>query len=181
MARVDALPERAKEIIRTGSVIEREFSHELLKKVTDLSEQELLSNLSILKDSELLYERGIYPDSTYIFKHALTREVVYDSILTKKRKQIHEKIARTIEVIHGENICDCYGALTNHCMASEDYEKGADYARLEAKRLQKSASFWDAIEYAKKSITCLEQLPQTEANQKRVIDARTNLANYYLC
>ena len=54
MVRVDALPEVAKEIIRTGSVIEREFSHELLKKGTDLSEQELLSNLSILKDSELL-------------------------------------------------------------------------------------------------------------------------------
>jgi len=87
MARVDALPEVAKEIIRTGSAIEREFSHELLKKVTNLPEQELLSNLSILKDSELLYERGIYPDSTYIFKHALTREVVYDSILTKKKNR----------------------------------------------------------------------------------------------
>ena len=134
MARVDALPEGAKEIIRTGSVIEREFSHELLKKVTDLSEQELLSNLSILKDSELLYERGIYPDSTYIFKHALTREVVYDSILTKKKKQIHEKIAATIEDIHKEDICYHYGVLAGHCLAAENYEKGAEYARLEAKR-----------------------------------------------
>ena len=94
MARVDHLPEGAREVLRTGSVIEREFSHELIRKVTGLPEQELLSNLSTLRDSELLYERGIYPNSTYIFKHALTREVVYDSILTKKRKQIHEKIAR---------------------------------------------------------------------------------------
>jgi tetratricopeptide (TPR) repeat protein len=65
-------------------------------------------------------------------------------------------------------------------MACEDYEKGAEYARLEARKYQKAASFRDAIEYAKKSITCLEQLPQTEANQKRIIDARTTLANYYL-
>ena len=93
MARVDHLPEGAREVLRTGSVIEREFSHELIRKVTGLPEQELLSNLSTLRDAELLYERGIYPNSTYIFKHALTREVVYDSILTKKRKQIHEKIA----------------------------------------------------------------------------------------
>ena len=135
MARVDALPEGAKEILRTGSVIEREFSHELLKKVTDLSEQELLSNLSILKDSELLYERGIYPDSTYIFKHALTREVVYDSILTKKKKQIHEKIAATLEDIYKEDMCYHYGVLSNHCLAAEDYEKGAEYSRLEAKKL----------------------------------------------
>jgi len=180
MARVDALPEGAKEIIRTGSVIEREFTHELLKKVTNLPEQELLSHLSILKDSELLYERGIYPDSTYIFKHALTREVVYDSILTKKKKQIHEKIAATIEDIYKDDICYHYGVLSGHCIVGENYEKGTEYARLEAKRLQKSASFRDAIEYAKKSIMCLEQIPQTEANQKKLIDARTTLANYYL-
>jgi class 3 adenylate cyclase/tetratricopeptide (TPR) repeat protein len=180
MARVDHLPEGAREVLRTGSVIEREFSHELIRKVTGLPEQELLSHLSTLRDSELLYERGIYPNSTYIFKHALTKEVVYDSILTKKRKQIHAKIARTIEEIFGNNICDCYGVLANHCMASEDYEKGAEYARLEAKRLQKTGSIRDAIEYAKKSVNGLEKLPPTEANQKKRIDARTTLANYYL-
>ena len=152
MARVDHLPEGAREVLRTGSVIEREFSHELIRKVTGLPEQEFLSDLSTLRDSELLYERGIYPNSTYIFKHALTKEVVYDSILTKKRKQIHEKIARTIEEIFGDNICDCYGVLANHCMACEDYEKGAEYARLEARKYQKAASFRDAIEYAKRSI-----------------------------
>ena len=180
MARVDHLPEGAREVLRTGSVIEREFSHELIQKVTGLPEQQLLSDLSTLRDSELLYERGIYPNSTYIFKHALTREVVYDSILTKKRKQIHEKIARTIEEIYGENICDCYGVLANHCMACDDYEKGAEYARLEAKRLQKAGSLRDAIEYAKKNVDNWDKLPQTEANQKKLIDARTTLANYYL-
>jgi len=71
MARVDSLPEGAKEVLQAGSVIEREFRYELIKEITGLLEQELLSHLSALKDSELLYERGIYPQSTYIFKHAL--------------------------------------------------------------------------------------------------------------
>jgi class 3 adenylate cyclase/tetratricopeptide (TPR) repeat protein len=178
MARVDHLPEGAREVLRTGSVIEREFSHELIRKVTGLPEQELLSHLSTLRDSELLYERGIYPNSTYIFKHALTREVVYDSILTKKRKQIHEKIAHAIEEIFGDNICDCYGVLANHCMACEDYEKGAEYARLEARKYQKAGLFRDAIEYMKKSVSCLEKLSDTELNQKRIIDARAALGLY---
>ena len=180
MARVDHLPEGAREVLRTGSVIEREFGHELIRKVTGLPEQELLSNLSTLRDSELLYERGIYPNCTYIFKHALTKEVVYDSILTKKRKQIHAKIARIIEEIFGDNICDCYGVLANHCMACEDYEKGAEYARLEARKYQKAASYRAAIEYAKKSLTCLEKLPQNEVVQKRVIDVRVMLSIYYV-
>jgi len=180
MARVDHLPEGAREVLRTGSVIEREFSHGLIQKVTGLPEQQLLSDLSTLRDSELLYERGIYPNSTYIFKHALTREVVYDSILTKSRKQIHTTIARTIEEVFGDNICDYYGVLAGHCIASENYEKGAEYARLEAKRYQKKGLFKDAIEYAKKRVNSLEKLPQTETNQKGLIDARTTLANYYL-
>jgi hypothetical protein len=53
---------------------------------TEYLNEELLKHLSTLKDAELLYERGIYPNSTYVFKHALTQEVVYDSILTRKKK-----------------------------------------------------------------------------------------------
>ena len=180
MARVDHLLEGAREVLRTGSVIEREFSHELIQKVIDLPEPELLSHLSTLRDSELLYERGIYPTCTYIFKHALTREVVYDSILSKKKKQIHGKIAHTIEALYGENICDCYGILSNHCMASEDYEKAAEYARLEARKYQKAASLKDAVQYAKRSIVCLEKLPQNVSVQKLIIDARVVLSTYFL-
>jgi len=88
MARVDSLPEGAKDVLQTGSVIEREFSYELIKRVTGLPDQELLSHLSVLRDSELLYERGIFPQSTCIFKHTLTREVVYDSILTMRKKKL---------------------------------------------------------------------------------------------
>lgn len=180
MARVDNLSEGAKEVIRAGSIIEREFSYDLLKKVTELPEHEILSHLSTLKDSELLYERGIYPQSTYIFKHSVTQEVVYNSILTKKKKQLHEKIANTIEDTYKDDICYHYGILANHCIASEHYEKGAEYARLEAKRYQKAALFKDAIVYTKMSISSLERLPQTEANQKKIIDARTTLAIYNL-
>jgi predicted ATPase len=108
MARVDSLPELAKEVLQTGSVIEREFSYELVKRVTGLSEQELLSHLSVLKNSELLYERGIFPQSTCIFKHTLTREVVYDSILTTKKKKLHEMIGNAAEEIYKENIDEHY-------------------------------------------------------------------------
>jgi class 3 adenylate cyclase len=50
MARVDKLPEGAKNLLQTGSVIEREFSYKLIKTVSNLSEQELLPLLSVLKD-----------------------------------------------------------------------------------------------------------------------------------
>jgi tetratricopeptide (TPR) repeat protein len=178
MARVDTLPEGAKDLFQTGSVIEREFSYELIKQVTGLSEKELMSNLSALKDSELLYERGIYPQSTYIFKHALTHEVVYDSILSKRKKKLHEEIGNAIEELYKENIHEHCGVLSEHYISSGNYEKGAKYCRLAGKKAEKAASFTNAIEYTRKRIDCLEKLPPEEDVPERIIDARSSLGLY---
>jgi len=178
MARVDSLPERAKEVLQTGSVIEREFSYPLINRVTGLPEKELISYLSILKDSELLYERGIYPESSYIFKHALTREVVYDSILAKRKKKLHEEIGNAIEELYRDNLSGHYEVLAEHYFLSEDYSKAAEYSRLAGRKAGKAASFNDAIAHAKKRVTSLEKLPQTSNMQKQMIDARTILGLY---
>ncbi len=179
MARVDSLPERSKELLQTGSAIEREFGYDLIKCVTGLPEKELLSHLSVLKDSELLYERGIFPESTYVFKHALTQEVVYDSILKKSKKKLHESIGNAIEELYRGNIDEYYGILAKHFIESENYEKGAEYSKLAGKRARRANSNLDAIEYGKKCVLCLESLPITESTQRRIIDARRTLAAYY--
>ena len=180
MARIDTLPQGAKELLQTGSVIEREFSYESIKRVTGISQEELLSNLSILKDSELLYERGIYPETTYIFKHALTREVVYNSLMTKRKKKLHENIAIAIEELYKDNLNKHYAQLADHYIKSENYEKGAEYASLSGEEAEKTASFPDAIAYAKKRIDCLERLPRTPEKMKEIIDARTDLGCFYI-
>jgi len=178
MARVDSLPERAKEVLQTGSVIEREFSYPLINLVTGLPEKELLSYLSILKDSELLYERGIYPQSNYIFKHALTREVVYDSILSKKKKKLHEEIGNAIEELFKDSLNEYYEVLSEHYLLSGNYSKSADYSRLAGRKAEKAASFNDAIAHAKRRVTSLERLTPTEEVERQIIDARTTLGLY---
>jgi len=179
MARVDSLPDAAKGALQIGSVIEREFSYELIKRVTDIPEGELLSHLSVLRDSELLYERGIYPQSTHIFKHALTREVVYDSILSTRRKKLHADIGDAIEEIHRDNLDEHYAVLAEHYVAGENYEKGAEYCRLAERKAEKAASLNDAIAYSEERIDCLQKLPQVEDVQRKIVDARTALGLYY--
>jgi class 3 adenylate cyclase/tetratricopeptide (TPR) repeat protein len=180
MARVDSLPERAKEVLQIGSVIEREFSYPLINRLIGLPEKELLSYLSALKDSELLYERGIYPQSNYIFKHALTREVVYDSILAKRKKKVHEEIGSAIEELYRESLSENYEVLADHFFLSENYLKAAEYSRLASRKAEKTASFNDAIAHTKRRITSLERLPQTEDIQKQIIDARVVLGLYMI-
>jgi tetratricopeptide (TPR) repeat protein len=167
MARVDSLPEIAKEVLQTGSVIEREFSYKLINRVMRISQDELLSHLSVFH-------------STYIFKHALTQEVVYDSILIKRKKQLHEEIGNAIEELYKDNIDEHYGILAEHFIESENNEKGAGYSKLAGKKAEKAASLNDAIEYATKRVACLESLSKTDDMQKNIIDARTTLGLYYL-
>jgi class 3 adenylate cyclase/tetratricopeptide (TPR) repeat protein len=178
MARVDHLPNGAREILRIGSAIEREFDHKVLEKVALLPERELLSHLSILKDAELLYDRGIYPHSTYIFKHALTREVVYDSILTRNKIQVHEKIGNALEALYRDKIGEHYIALITHYMAGENFRKVADYSRLASRKAEASLSLHEATNYAKSWTSALERLPLTDELQEEIIDARTSLGFY---
>ena len=178
MARVDALPEGAKKVIQTGSVIEREFSYELIKRVTGLSEQELLSRLSILKDSELLFERGIYPDTIYIFKHALTRDVVYDSILAKRKKKLHGNIGKAIEDLYQKNINEYYEILVEHYYTGEAYDRAAEFSRLACRKAEKAGALTDAIRCSRKRIASLEKVQITQKVQRKIISARTTLGMY---
>jgi tetratricopeptide (TPR) repeat protein len=178
MARVDSLPKEAKDVLQTGAVIEREFTYGLIKKVMNFSETDILSHLSVLKNSELIYERGIYPDATYVFKNALTREVVYDSLLTPKKKQLHYEIGSAIEQLLVENIGEHYGLLAAHFIASENYEKGAEYCKLAGKRAEKAASLHDAIVFARKRTASLAKTPPSKELEKDRIDACTTLGLY---
>jgi len=180
MARVDSLPEGAKEVLKVGAAIEREFDYALIKNSTGLPEEELLTILSVLKDAEILYERGIYPKSTYIFKHALTREVVYDSILEKQKRMFHKRIGGVIEELYREKIDENCVILAEHFIRGRDYAKGAEHCKLAARKAVKSASLNDAISIGKKRITCLENLQPSEEKEKEIIDARTNLGLYYV-
>ena len=165
MARIDTLPEGAKEVLKVGSVIEREFDYGLVKETTGLPEKELLTNLSVLKDAEILYERGIYPFSTYVFKHALTREVVYDSILDKHKRMLHKRIGEVIETNFKEKINTRYAILAEHFIQGHAYEKGAQYYRLAGRKAIKSASLNDAILIEQKRIWTTPGMLNSFANR----------------
>jgi tetratricopeptide (TPR) repeat protein len=151
-------------------VIEREFTYELIKRVTGLPEQELLSHLSVLKDSELLYERGIYPKSTYIFKHALTREVVYDSILTRKKKNLHEEIGNAIEELYADRIEEQYELLAHHYGLAEDWKKAVHFGRLAAEKAHKLTQFQQAVTLYEQTTEWLLKLPENKIRQERLVD-----------
>ena len=106
--------------------------------------------------------------------------MVYNSILTNRRRELHEKIGQAIEKLSAGIIDEQSGVLTEHFMRSGNYEKGARYSELAGKKAVKAASNSDAIEYAKKRVFCIEKMAKTDETQKKLMDARTILASYYV-
>ncbi len=169
------MPEGAKEVLQIGSVIGREFSHDLIMKVINLPEAELLSNLSALKDSELLYERGIFPQSTYIFKHALTQDVVYDSILTKSRKHIHEEVGKAIENLYAERLEEFYEMLALHYAEAGLSKKAIGYCQRAGTRATERSAYQEAISHLTTGLSLLQNLPETLARHQQELALQTAL------
>jgi class 3 adenylate cyclase/tetratricopeptide (TPR) repeat protein len=97
MARLDRLAP-VKEVAQIGACIGREFDHELLAAVVSLPEAELQVALDRLVAAELVFRRGVAPATAYIFKHAMVRDAAYESLLRKRRQDLHARIASAIEL-----------------------------------------------------------------------------------
>jgi len=175
MARVDSLPESAKMVLQTGSVIEREFTYELIHNITDQTEKELLSCLAVLKDSELIYERGIYPESTYIFKHALTRDVVYNSILTNKRKSLHEKIGKAIVALYSDRVDQKPELLAHHYSHSENWEEAVRFGRLAAEKAYRYSQFQEAVTLYEMVTEWISKLPESKTQKENLVDIQLEI------
>jgi tetratricopeptide (TPR) repeat protein len=104
--------------------------------------------------------------------------VVYDSILAKRKKKLHEEIGNAIEGSSKNSLSAHYEVLAEHYFLSENYLKSAEYSRLAGRKAEKTASFNDAIAHAKKRVTSLERLPRIDEVDKQIIDARTILGLY---
>jgi class 3 adenylate cyclase len=113
MARVDRLPEEQKNALQIAAVIGREFTARLLERIARLedSASEMLGDLVGL---ELIYQTQFYPELIFMFKHALTHDVVYDSLLTSKRKAIHARVGEVIEELYSKRLAEYYEILAHH-------------------------------------------------------------------
>jgi predicted ATPase len=164
-ARVDRLEENLKKIMQVASVIGREFAFRILQTITGLRD-ELKSYLLNLQGLEFIYEKRLFPELEYIFKHALTQEVAYNSLLLKRRKEIHGKIALAIVEIYAERLEEFYEMLAYHYSRSEDLSKACHYLKLSGDKARGRFSSSEAFGFFKEALSLLRDQPVTNENNK---------------
>lgn len=168
-ARMDRLEDNLKRTMQVAAVIGRDFAFRILQSITDLRE-ELKSCLLNLQGLEFIYEKQLFPELEYIFKHALTQEVAYNSLLLKRRKEIHEKIGQVIERIYAERLEEFYEMLAYHYSKSDNLVKTWQYLKLSGQKAAGNYSNWEAYNFFKEAISVLHNMPETEMNKKTQVD-----------
>jgi class 3 adenylate cyclase/tetratricopeptide (TPR) repeat protein len=126
MARIDRLDEEVKQVLKTASVIGRTFFYRVLRGIEGAI-QNLDQDLDRLKETELIREKQKVPELEYIFAHALVQESTYESILLKKRHELHGKVASAIETLFADRLDEFSSVLAYHYANAEDWEKAQGY------------------------------------------------------
>ena len=170
-ARIDRVEESLKRIMQVASVIGREFAFRILQSIMGMKE-ELKSHLLNLQGLEFIYEKRLFPELEYIFKHALTQEVAYNSLLQKRRKEIHEKIARAIEQIYAERLEEFYEILAYHYLKAENAAKSYQYLKLSGGKAIDKCANREAFRFYSEAIEVLDKIPATEENKREQIGVR---------
>jgi len=167
-ARIDRVEENLKRIMQMASVIGREFAFRILQTILGMRE-ELKSQLLNLQGLEFISEKRLFPELEYIFKHALTQEVAYNSLLQKRKKEIHEKIGAAIESLYPDKLLEYYELLAYHYGRSDNLGKAWEYLDLANQKTAKLNAMEDAKAYFDHAMQLLDNLPYTKENRTRRI------------
>ena len=173
-ARMDRLEENLKRIMQVASVIGRDFAFRILQTITGMQE-ELKSHLRNLQGLEFIYEKRLFPELEYIFKHVLTQEVAYNSLLLKRRKEIHEKIGQAIEEIYAERLEEFYEMLAYHFERAGVPDKAVKYLQLAGERAVRLSANEEAIAHFNRGLELLQTLPESRERDEQELALQLGL------
>ncbi len=125
-SRIDRLDDAKRELLRLASVVGREFTENLVARLSAVGTAVPL-HLAGLKQLEMILEKQRDPELRFMFKHAVTHEVAYQSLLVRRRKILHKLVGLAIEELYAERLGEFYEMLAHHFEEGEVWEKAVHY------------------------------------------------------
>ncbi|WGR70257.1 MULTISPECIES: AAA family ATPase [unclassified Bradyrhizobium] len=169
MARLDRL-HSVKEIAQIGATIGREFSYSLMRAVVARDETRLQHSLTELEEAGLIFRQGDLPDAIYSFKHALVRDAAYQSLLKRRRRQLHAQIARVLEEGFQDAAVNDPEILAHHFTEAGMLEQATDYWLKAGKRALGRSSNAEAVKHLTRGMELTQQLLSSPQRDRKELD-----------
>jgi predicted ATPase len=123
IARLDVSP-AMKAAAQIASCIGRDFDRGLLLSIADIAPIELQEGLAALLQAGLVVEQS---GLGFRFKHALLCDIAYETLLTPRRKKLHQRIAKAFESMPGNLAEREPESLARHWFAAGRNERAEGY------------------------------------------------------
>jgi class 3 adenylate cyclase/tetratricopeptide (TPR) repeat protein len=158
LARVDRLAEEPRRVLQTASVLGREFPLRLLEAVWS-GPGGLEPHLAELRRLEFVHEQGGDGEPVYVFKHALTQDVAYQSLLSRRRARLHEAAGAAYEALYADRLGEVYDRLAHHYSRTHRSDKAVQYLGLFAESAVRGYAHAEAAEALREALRHVEGLP----------------------
>ena len=176
MARLDRVP-MAREVAQCAAVIGREFSREFLAAVVPLSKHELATALGQLVEAEVVFKRGASADDLYIFKHALVRDAAYESLLKRRRRDLHLQIAHVLRDRMKKHSSIGFELIAHHFTQAHAYPEAIEYWQKAGARAAERCANREAAEHFRHGIGLLAEVEDTVDSRRQELSMQVSLGS----
>ena len=180
MARLDRLMPAAKEIAQIVAAVGREFSYELIAAVAPVPQAQLDDALARLNESGLTFRHGTPPDVIYTFKHALVQDAAYDSLLKRRRQELHAKIAGVIEAEFPNTKATEPEVLARHLTAAGLAEAAIPFWRAAGELALKRMALTEAVAHLNRGLELVSTLPWSSQRDSSELGLRIVLGTAWV-
>jgi tetratricopeptide (TPR) repeat protein/predicted Ser/Thr protein kinase len=161
--RLDRLSHSCLDALHTAAALGKLFSFSELAAVATLNEDQLLDALEEAGAAQLIRaERG----ETFIFTHDKIREVLYEELISIRRRRLHQRIGEGLEKLYQagkSGLLDEHAQdLAHHFSHSGDLPKTLDYSLRAAYRARAIGAWDEALGYYQRALECAESLELPE-------------------
>ncbi|MDH7499179.1 MAG: AAA family ATPase, partial [candidate division NC10 bacterium] len=166
--RLDRLEKESKRILQEASVIGRTFLYQILSRITELKQQ-IDRCLRSLEHLDLIRTKALQPDLEYVFKHALTQEVVYNGLLKKERRELHERIGSVMEQLFPNRLGELCEVLAYHFKEGQSMAKAVDYLIRSGEKSLKRYAVEESHQYYREAYELLRAQPEKSREEKGLL------------
>jgi class 3 adenylate cyclase/tetratricopeptide (TPR) repeat protein len=178
MAQIDRLPPRERRRLRYLSVLGMSFDQEFVGRVLD--EDGVDVDLATGPFEGLLDQDG---RGGFRFRNGLVRDVAYESLPFRRRRELHARVGEAIEAEAGEDVDDVAELLSLHFFYAQRFGRAWRYSRVAAEQAAEIYANVEARDFFQRALDAAGRLPALDATEyaaasEALGDVRMRLGEY---
>jgi predicted ATPase len=170
LRRIEALPPEARRVLEAASVVGEEWAVAAVAAGAQSPVEAVEAQCeAVAAQHSFLDDIGVtmWPDGTrsgqYRFQHALYQQVLYESLGTARRMQLHQRIGARLEAGYGARAGELAAQLAVHCERGGEVQRAVHYWQQMGENAGRRYAYPEALTALRKGLALLATLPESPA------------------